>query len=166
MRPMSEPLVLREIHLPEAVGGWPPAPGWLLSAALLLALLWLVIRLRRHWRAGALRRAVRREFKGLRKAWRASGDDQALLRGLSALLRRVAITTAPRESVAGLQGEAWLAFLDAGLPERRRGGFTEGVGRVLADGPYRPDATLDAKPLLKLTRVWLERTTHPRRRRP
>ncbi|MEN6540794.1 MAG: DUF4381 family protein, partial [Mizugakiibacter sp.] len=41
--------ILRDIHLP-VVGGWPPAPGWWLCAALLLALFALGARwLRRAW---------------------------------------------------------------------------------------------------------------------
>ncbi|MGH8222486.1 MAG: DUF4381 family protein, partial [Woeseiaceae bacterium] len=40
MDPQQIPL--RDLHLPEAVGWWPPAPGWwLLIALAVAALLWL-----------------------------------------------------------------------------------------------------------------------------
>jgi len=158
----SEPLVLRSPHLPEPIGWWPLAPGWLLLAVLLLLLLWLAIRLRRNWRAGALRRAARAEFHAIRSAWQQQRDERALLRDLSALLRRVALATQPREAVAALHGAAWLAWLDQGLPERRRGGFSEGPGRVLGDAQWQPELSCEPKPLLRLTRVWLMRATQPK----
>jgi hypothetical protein len=44
---------------------------------------------------------------------------------------------APRADVAGLTGEAWLAWLDRGL-ERPR--FVAGDGRPLVEWPYRRPA--------------------------
>lgn len=42
---------LRDIHLPQAVHWWPPAPGWWIVAALVLALtIWLVRYLQRRYR--------------------------------------------------------------------------------------------------------------------
>ena len=42
---------LRDIHLPEAVHWWPPAPGWWIVTTLVLALLiWLVRYLQRRYR--------------------------------------------------------------------------------------------------------------------
>ena len=42
---------LRDIHLPQAVHWWPPAPGWWVVAALILALtIWLVRFLQRRYR--------------------------------------------------------------------------------------------------------------------
>ena len=48
MNPAASNLQLRDIHLPDAVSWWPPAPGWwLLLGGLLLALLF--IRVIRPW---------------------------------------------------------------------------------------------------------------------
>jgi hypothetical protein len=53
---------------------------------------------------------------------------------LSELLRRAMLAYAPRKEVAGLTGQAWLAWLDRGLDDRF---FTEGAGRALKELPYR-----------------------------
>ncbi|MGF1688149.1 DUF4381 domain-containing protein, partial [Photobacterium japonica] len=40
---------------------------------------------------------------------------------LNQLLRQMAMTYRPRQHVAGLAGEKWLAFLDAQLPQKEAG---------------------------------------------
>jgi hypothetical protein len=53
---------------------------------------------------------------------------------LSALLRRAMLAYAPRADVAGLTGDAWLAWLDRGL---ERPQFVAGDGRPIVEWPYR-----------------------------
>ncbi len=142
---------LRDIHLPPPVSWWPPAPGWwALTALLLLALglgLWLLRRRRRNrWRRRALA-----ELTQLRTA-----DDALLLRGLSVLLRRVAISRFPQAEVAALTGEAWLEFLDLTLGDDDSA-FRSGAGRVLIVGPYAAAAEVDAPALLALCERWLRK---------
>jgi hypothetical protein len=45
---MNPELPLRDIHLPEAITWWPPAPGWWISAVLAIAIIVLVTRWLRH----------------------------------------------------------------------------------------------------------------------
>ncbi len=61
-------------------------------------------------------------------------DLQRLAKQLSELLRRGMLAYAPREEVAGLTGNAWLAWLDRGMPLPYF--HTEG-GKSLLDLPYR-----------------------------
>ncbi|WP_157199425.1 DUF4381 domain-containing protein, partial [Methylomonas koyamae] len=89
-----EQLPLRDIHLPDAVGFWPPAPGWwalaLLLPVLALALRQLYKRMRRRSAvkiAGKLLQSMRSQ---------PNGDAKQTVAALSALLRRVALSTAPR----------------------------------------------------------------------
>ncbi|WP_296805764.1 DUF4381 domain-containing protein [Thiocapsa sp.] len=141
----GDPLAqLRDWHLPDPIQWWPPAPGWWISAAVLLAvLLWVAgVRWRRHRRRGAAARSALRELAALRAAVRADGDTRAFVAALSRLLRRFALVRFPREQVAGLTGDAWLAFLDA---TGGGGGFRQGPGRALADLVY--GATRDGDPL-------------------
>jgi hypothetical protein len=56
-----------------------------------------------------LRRIALRELKQLQK----NSDDFALARELEHLLRRYALARYGRDSVAGLSGERWLAFVVA-----------------------------------------------------
>jgi len=74
------------------------------------------------------------------------------------LVRRVAISVSPRAKAAGLTGRQWLEFLDAsvkGLP------FSEGIGQLLADAPYRktPPTELEVSQLIDLCEDWLKAQT-------
>ena len=140
---------LRDIHLPTPVSWWPPAPGWwaVLALLLLFGVLAYVVysrRRRNRWRRSALS-----ELEGLRDA-----APERMLRGLSVLLRRVAISRFPRHDVAALTGEAWLAFLDRALGDGTA--FQSGVGRVLISGPYAGDAQVDGASLLALCERWIK----------
>ncbi|WP_338074172.1 DUF4381 domain-containing protein [Halochromatium glycolicum] len=153
--PVGEQLDLRDIHLPEQPGFWPPAPGWWLLAAVLLAVLISGGRLGwRAWRRWRRRRVLLAELERLRADLDAG---PALAAAVSALLKRVALSRYPRAEVAPLTGDAWLAFLERTGGEGR---FAEGPGRALADAPYAPDAAaVDGPGLLAAARSWLLRNS-------
>ena len=153
---------LAGLRLPDTGG---VAPGWwaLLGATLVaLGAAFALRRVRaRRAPAAALRADARAELDALRTALvRDPGPGPAtvreVLRGASVLARRLALAAAPRERVAALQGERWLAELDALCERGRPGGgderprrFVDGPGRLLAVGPYEPEpsasrADLDA----------------------
>lgn len=159
MNPGTASLPLRDIHLPEPVGWWPPAPGWWLLAGGLLLLLAALAWWRRR-RRGSWRRAALEELDRLEQVYRAQGDAVALARALSILLRRAALAAAPRSRVAGLTGSDWLRWLDAQLGGRD---FRQGPGRTLVEAPYRPGARLDAEALLALCRRWVKGAARARR---
>jgi hypothetical protein len=130
-----EQIPLRDLHLPEAVGWWPPAPGWwLLLGLVLLAVLLLLHKAWVRWRADAARRIALKELARLERSWRDAPNPVLLATRLSELLRRTMLAYAPRKDVAGLTGRAWLQWLDRGLDDRV---FTEGPGRALQELPYR-----------------------------
>jgi len=140
---------LRDFHLPAPVSWWPPAPGWwaLLVLALIAAALiyWIyTYRRRNRWREGALK-----ELAQLRDA-----APEQVLRELSVLLRRVAISRFPRRDVAAISGEAWLAFLDRSLDSGTA--FQNGTGRVLLKGPYVGKADFDTAALIALCERWIK----------
>lgn len=122
-------LVLRDVHQPPAPPWWPPAPGWWLTALAVAALVAAVL----AWRAHRRRRQRRIA------AWFDSAVDGAAtptlqLQAMSQLLRRAARRHQPGAEL--LEGAQWLSLLDgddAGRP------FSEGPGRLLLDGGYRPD---------------------------
>lgn len=141
---------LRDIHTPAPVSWWPPALGWWALALLLLLLfaftLWEWKRYQRNrWRRSALKELAR---------LRDEGRDQ-VVREMSVLLRRVAISRYPREEVASLTGEAWLAFLDRPMGEESP--FQSGIGRILLHGPYAPKAKVKPEALLDLGERWIKR---------
>ncbi len=140
---------LRDIHMPPPPPLWPPAPGWwALLAVTALAAALLAWRLRTRRRA---RRQALRELDTLERRWRADGDAAAMAAGLAVLLRRVALAGNPRAEVAGLSGEAWLAWLDAGRGPK----FGRGAGRALLTLPYGGGGGEQAEALLDLARRWI-----------
>ena len=148
-------LSLRDIHLPGAPEFWPPAWGWWLLLATLVVLLLVV--LMRQWRRVMRRRRVARLLR-LLKRLQCRGDlsDAQRLAELSGLLRRVALMHHSRRDIASLTGSDWLAFLDA---SGGHGGFANGPGRVLGEGPYarKPSGSVDWPALNGLASDWLVR---------
>jgi hypothetical protein len=121
-------LPLRDVHEPVAPPWWPPAPGWwLLLGMLLLAALafaWL------RWRRARRRALAARLFD---QTLAAAGDGPARVAAISGLLRRAARRHVP--DAANREGDAWLALLDEGLDAPL---FSQGPGRLLRDGAFRP----------------------------
>ena len=131
----SEKLPLRDLHLPDAVGWWPLAPGWWFVIAVSTALcLWLLIRLVKQHRLNAARRYAVRQLAIIESGFLKHRDPVTLGQQLSTLLRRGMLAYAPRAEVAGLTGNAWLEWLDRDLPVPYF--HTEG-GKSLLQLPYR-----------------------------
>jgi hypothetical protein len=148
----AQQLPLKEIHIPEAISWWPPAIGWWLLALLIILLIvggiWLVKRLTR-------KTAIKTAKKLLLSIKQNSEiDNQQKLEELSKLLRRVAVSNTPRSRVAGLIGQDWLLFLDSSV---KGAPFSEGIGQLLANAPYRNISPNDGEisQLLSLCQDWL-----------
>jgi hypothetical protein len=145
----QDPLdALHPLRTPPPVDAWPPAPGWwLLAAALLAALVALGFLALRAWRRRAHLRAARRELATLRA--RFADDPAALTAATNALLKRVALARYPRRETAALSGGQWLAFLDATAP-------AQPFAAVRATLPYEPaPAAGDAAAFSEAAESWL-----------
>jgi Domain of unknown function (DUF4381) len=146
-------LPLRDIHIPEPITWWPPAIGWwflaVLTPLLIVFFVWFYKRLTRQT---ALKTA-KKYLTAIKQD--TSKEASQKLAELSVLIRRVAISVAPRELAAGLTGREWLAYLDQSV---KGSPFSEGVGQLLADAPYRKSAVTDAEisPLISLCEDWLK----------
>ena len=148
---------LRDIHIPEPVSWWPPAPGWWLIFAVLISIPVII----RWWRQRQARKMAAADtiafvtLESLRAEFSADQDIKKLLLGLSALLRRVAMTISSRQEVASLTGEAWLAWLDQQTDEIL---FSEGPGQLIADIQYRPQTSntdTDGEDILRICERWI-----------
>lgn len=150
-----ESLPLRDIHLPEAVSWWPPAPGWwllLVLTAMIVAVVFLFIRIRQRRQ---LKRTVLAELNSIRQQYNDNHDRIEIARALSALMRRASISFYPRHDSASLTGEQWLQHLDN---TAQRKDFKNGSGRILATAPYLPvnsQVNVDFDDLLSLCEHWL-----------
>jgi hypothetical protein len=156
----ATPLPLKDLHMPEAIGWWPPALGWWLLAVVILSaiifLIWLYKQLTRKTAIKAAKKILQ-EIKSDQTA-----DTGKKLSELSILFRRVAISISPKKKAAGLTGNSWLTFLDASVPGTP---FSEGIGRYLADAPYRksPPDDLEISQLISLCEDWLNAQSKQRR---
>ncbi len=148
---MEPELPLRDIHLPEPIGWWPPAPGWWLLAVGLPALLMLAWWLWRWLRRKTVAKLALAELESIAQS---DADARVQVQQLGILLRRVALSRYPREQVAGLVGEQWLAFLDGALGKED---FSKGVGRLFIAAPYRREVQADMDALYALCREWIKR---------
>ena len=147
MNPALDPsqLPLRDIHLPDAIGWWPPAFGWwiLVAAALVGVVAWAL----RH-RAGWRHRAASVELTAALATLKGGGDPVVCAQRFSTTLRRFAMTSSGQpDQVAGLAGEPWLAYLDS---RWEREAFSRGAGRGLLMAPYVGAGRLDRERCLEL----------------
>ncbi len=147
-------LPLRDIHLPSAISWWPPAPGWWLLLSAFVLLIVVIYMLREHRQRRHFRRLALCQLEELERQYEEQANAQQLLQGLSRLLRQTTLLHFPQNDCAGLVGDAWLTFLDQRLDEKL---FSQGVGRLLAEGPYLPQSeVIDAEALQSLCRRWIQ----------
>jgi len=164
---------LADIHLPQPVGFWPPAPGWWLAALLLLAGLWfggrwtLAFRRRRRNCRQALRELERvfDDFAAADADADADADQSSManprcVNAVNSVLRRVALTHFPDTSVAGLGGEDWVRFLRANGNSMR---LDRELAQALSKGRFQPSLTVDMDRLEAFGRQWI-RSIYLRRR--
>lgn len=147
---------LRDIHLPDPVSWWPPAPGWWMLLVMSILLFFSVRGFLRMKKARRVRVAAMNELESLSVVFNQTQDAHRLVKALSVLLRRICLSYYPRFNVAGLTGEAWLAFLDK-HPEGKKAHvhFSEGFGRTLITAPYQAKAEIDGEGLVQLCKEWI-----------
>jgi hypothetical protein len=150
---MNPTLPLKDIHLPDAINWWPPAIGWWLLAVFVPLTIYLLVWLVRRLTRKTAIKAAKKQLAALK--CNTALDERQKLVELSTLLRRVAISIAPRAHSASLTGTAWLMFLDRPLKDAP---FSNGIGRLLAAAPYQRQApdSAEIEQLLQLAETWLK----------
>jgi len=153
-------LPLRDIHLPGAIGWWPPAIGWWLLAALVLA--GVALYALRYYQSRHRRAALKR-LRQVRAALEQGVEPVVCLQNVSTVLRRFAMTTAAARDrkadsaeepeVPGLIGQRWLAYLDS---RWQRDTFVSGAGRALLAAPYARPNSIERGTALELTSLCAE----------
>ena len=146
--PLSQ---LRDIHLPEPGGLWPPAPGWWVLAAVILATgfafgIWL---LRRHRRNRWIKSA-KQELERIRNS---DCTESEKLDELNRLLKRAARRRYPDQHPESLSGDPWIAFLTE--KSGRNDGRLEQVFRNLAQSSWHPEPQVSFADAERAARTWL-----------
>lgn len=154
MNPQDPLAQLQDIHLPAAVGFWPPAIGWWILLILIIAIISTVIFLLNRKRSrNAYRTLALTEIKTINHNL-SDSQHAEYLQAISILLRRTALSGFGSLFNASLKGEAWLEWLDAQCT-KTNGGFAKGTGRALLIGPYQKNPEFDRPALQKLVELWI-----------
>jgi len=161
----QDPLAgLHDIHLPEPISWWPPAPGWwiLLGLVLLIiaALFWWWQRRKKQLKkpkqfaqSDMIEQGLS-ELDVLQQQAADGNDSHVVLADLSTLLRRVAMRLNQEDaSIAGLSGDSWLQWLDT---QWDKDAFSHGAGRAVIDAPFQHHGQFDVDVLLQISRNWIE----------
>jgi len=147
---------LRDLQLPANPTWWPPAPGWWLVAALLLALGWLGVRI--ALRAYRRRRPIRRARQLHTELWTryqaGELDDRGYVDGCNELLKRLMIHGLGIDAARRASDQPWLQLLDQALGEPA---FTQGPGRMLGERRFTPAPVADPAALAALVSRLLAR---------
>jgi hypothetical protein len=167
---------LRDVHLPSPQSWWPLAPAWyILVILVLMSVITGIILIRRHHQHGRFKRQALRLLASYQQQ---PINNQISCANISELLKRVALVYYPRQQVAGLQGEAWLNFLNNSakgvnfnsvkilLLERpfQHPQASRHPERVfLREGPPITDEPLpdDLAPLFKCALLWIKKQGKP-----
>jgi Domain of unknown function (DUF4381) len=155
---------LQDIIVTDSIGFYPPAPAW---GPIAFLLAWFLIRRGyrsfRSYQANRYRREAEHQLSLLEKIILTAGDPGQCRRAamaLPGLLKQTAISAYKRETVASLNLDKWLAFLDetSGMTD-----FSGKTGRLLLLCAYgTPDqitgiAQEEVVQLIAVARKWIRK---------
>ena len=144
----ADPLdALRDIYLPVEPHWWPPAPGWWITAALILAVLWWSGRRFLAYRAATqpIRAAQRIIDTLIEEEATAISSDATLANQCNEVLKRLLVVALQMQTLSSQSGQAWLCSLDR---LSMTSDFTQGPGQVLGEDRFRAQFSSDRRALL------------------
>ncbi len=153
--PMQD-IPLRDIHLPDAISWWPLAIGWWLLPVIITLCIYGIyqfLKYQKHHKKTAYRKIALAEFNAIRLQFKNNKNSLELIRAISALLRRIALSYLPRENIASLTGEKWIKQLNQ-LSEQTI--FTPEISALLERAPYMQQSDLNTDELLQLCEQWIK----------
>jgi len=143
---------MQDIIIPDAVGCFPPAPGWTIILLLLLALLFhlSVCKYKRYKKSQYKREAL----KELGTYIQHSKENAIALLSLS---KRVAIAAYGREDVAKFYDDTWWDFIEKHSKAHVSRQEREEISNLLYDESYTINNVLQDN-IIKFVTLWI--TTH------
>ena len=139
---------LKDIHLPDAISWWPPAPGWwLLAVVIIVTVTATTVFIWQYWKKNAYRRQALTTLKTLQQK---QLDQAATITALATLLRQTAIA-AKLANAQSINGKEWADILQQHMPDD--------VAQLLALSRYQkqPDCQLDDSALYRGVQTWIKK---------
>ncbi len=158
---LDQALPLRDIHLPDPVSWWPLAIGWWLLLALLVLLPIIIWAIQKLIARRRLRKLALAELNSIEANFGQHQNSQQLVSEISVLLRRICISCFPRHDVAGLNGEAWIHFLNS-----QANSFDAETCQALISGPFQKQCDINDQTLINACRHWVEQLQPAKGSRP
>lgn len=141
---------LHDILLPDPIGFFPLAPGWIIVFAFVTALgfhfLW-------KWYVRYMHNRYKRE--AIKELQRYTNKNRETMLSLLSLAKRVAIAAYGREKIARLDGEAWWNFMETHSQAKLDKRVREDIERLLYDTSASIDTML-YNPLYICVEVWIK----------
>tara|TARA_R110000787_G_scaffold19297_7_gene58077 strand:+ start:9449 stop:9940 length:492 start_codon:yes stop_codon:yes gene_type:complete len=154
---------LRDIHLPEPIGWWPPAPGWWLLAVLTIivttvALNYLLARRRRV----NFRRQAKQLLAQSWDTYQQDRDDRQLLENLLTLVRRVGKTGRQHDHLEAMTATQLIRMLDDACAGALSTHIPSAdIESLLYRRQAQPLREAQARQLYTAVAAWLKRGGHP-----
>jgi hypothetical protein len=162
LAPADTPAALKpllELRLPEPVSWAPQTIGWAAVAVVsIAAVIWGGCAGWRRYTRERYRRVALAELASIEAVLNDAERRAAALAAIPALIKRTSLCATPRERVAALTGDEWLAFL-----KRTQGRFDTRSGALLTLVSYAgadQAASItqhEAETLVSVTRDWIQR---------
>lgn len=135
---------LKDLALPEPISWFPHTWAWFcLFALIFCALVYVLFRWFRRYRANAYRREALEELERFEEQLPQSSDAVSASQQVARLLKRVALVSWSRTKVARLSGDEWITFMQKHSSEK----IDTALSSYIGNDEYRGEL-----PPLKLSR--------------
>lgn len=159
LSPNSALSALKDIHLPAAIHWWPLAKTvQVFFIVLLISIILASTYFFKKYKTLRPKREALKLLKQYEQEYIIHKNTQMTAAQISELLKRVALAYFHRKTVAGLQGDEWIAFLNQSskVPQ------FELIKTELTLLPYTPPKSgHDFKLLFRITRQWISERSNP-----
>lgn len=130
----SEISNLNPIFIPEPVQFEPVTIGWyILASVVLLIALFIIYSVIKRWEKNTYRRLAIKQLNQINQSLIPADTRYQALQQASILLKRVALKSYPRQSVASLYGNEWITFLSK---KSKRIKFHPSTSKIITENMY------------------------------
>ncbi len=150
MNPKIDLSGLRDLHIPQDPGFWPPSNNlWIVLALCVAGIIFLIIAFH-LWQ----KRPVVYAIKQYKKISQSASNNQLYLKQVSQLLRQVSIAVYGRAKIAPLSDQKWQDFLLNVAP----GILTKEIAHLISFAPYQTNVpVVPHEKLNRLVPLWIKK---------